>query len=108
MMGYSKPEYTHYRSTLHILLYFYFYFEPRWGSTKLDDDGCQRDNADCALHSAAIVMGSPYIPSVMQLQKQGSSQSTELNYIYNAPKANNIGYLNGAQSWIQAHPEGKK
>nr|CAB3456683.1 unnamed protein product [Digitaria exilis] len=66
--------------------------------TKPVGDICQRDN----------VMGNPYIPRVMQLQEQGSSEPSELNYRYNAPTAKNIRDLNGAHSWVQEHPEEHK
>ncbi|CAL5090737.1 unnamed protein product [Urochloa decumbens] len=62
-----------------------------------------------AVHSAATVMGNPYMPGVMQLQEQGSSEPYELlSYRYNAPTAKSIGDLNGAHSWVQAHPEEHK
>ncbi|CAL5075166.1 unnamed protein product [Urochloa decumbens] len=77
--------------------------------TKLAGDRCPRDNADCAVHSAATVMGNPYMPGVMKSQEQGSSEPYELlSYGYNAPTAKNIGDLNGAHSWVQAHPEEHK
>lgn len=79
-----------------------FSFNPGGSCTKIDDI-CQRDNPDCS----ATVMGSPYIPRLMRLQEQGSSEPSELNYRYNAPTAKNIGDLNGAHSWVQAHPEGE-
>ncbi|OEL16143.1 Protein EMSY-LIKE 3 [Dichanthelium oligosanthes] len=53
-------------------------------------------------------MGNPYIPRVMRLQEQGSSEPSELNCRYNAPTAKNIGDLNAAHSWVQAHPEEHK
>lgn len=75
-----------------------FFFNSGGTCTKPVGDICQRDN----------VMGNPYIPRVMQLQEQGSSEPSELNYRYNAPTAKNIRDLNGAHSWVQEHPEGEK
>ncbi|CAN6162480.1 unnamed protein product [Urochloa humidicola] len=86
-----------------------YYTDAGGSCTKLADDRCQRDNADCAMHnSAAIVMGNPYTPGVTRLQEQGSSEPYEMGYRYNALAATNIGDLNGAHSWVQAHPEEHK
>nr|XP_034578521.1 uncharacterized protein LOC117842252 isoform X3 [Setaria viridis] len=71
----------------------------------------QKSNGSCytdAAHSAAIVTGNPYMPRVMRLQEQGSSEPYELNNRYNAPTAKNIGDLNGMHSWVQEHPEERK
>ncbi|RCV11085.1 hypothetical protein SETIT_2G160000v2 [Setaria italica] len=67
----------------------------------------QKSNGSCYT-DAAIVTGNPYMPRVMRLQEQGSSEPYELNNRYNAPTAKNIGDLNGMHSWVQEHPEERK